>query len=203
MLTLYDFPTSGNCYKVRLLLAHLGIPYRRVHRDILKGETRLAEHLAVNPAGKVPVLETEDGVRYVESGAILWHFARGTRLFPVGAEEETRTLQWLLFEQSALAIPLGRPRYFIKILGKGEEFKDDIAKLMPLGRLALERVETHLADGNPPFFVGRRFSIADIALYAYTHLAPEGGYDLSTYPATRAWFERVRSEPGHISITDR
>ena len=202
MLTLYDFPTSGNCYKVRLLLAHLGIPYRHFHRDILKGETRSAEHLAVNPAGKVPVVETDGGVRYFESGAILWHFARGTRLFPAGVEEETRTLQWMLFEQSALAIPLGRPRYFIKILGKGEEFKDDIAKLMPLGQQALERVETHLADGNI-FFVGRRFSIADIALYAYAHLAPDGGYDLAPYPALRNWLERVREEPGHIAIDER
>ena len=202
MLTLYDFPTSGNCYKVRLLFAHLGFPYRRVHRDILKGETRAAAHLAVNPAGKVPVVETEEGVRYVESGAILWHFSRGTRLFPFNAEEEARVLQWLLFEQSALAIPLGRPRYFIKILGKGEEFKDDIAKLRPLGEQALARVETHLSEGNS-FMVGRRFSIADIALYAYTHLAPDGGYDLAPYPALRAWFDRVRAEPGHIAIDHR
>lgn len=202
MLTLYDFPTSGNCYKVRLLFAHLGIPFRRVHRDILKGETRAAEHLAINPAGKVPVVETETGARYVEFGAILWHFARGTRLLPGTVEDETRTLQWLLFEQSALAIPLGRPRYFIKILGKGGEFKDDIAKLMPLGQQALARIESHLAEGNP-YFVGRRFSIADIALFAYAHLAPDGGYDLAPYPAVRDWIERVRAEPGHIAIDER
>lgn len=202
MLTLYDFPTSGNCYKVRLLFAHLGVPYRRVNRDILKGETRSDAHLAVNPAGKVPVVETEDGTRFTESGAILWHFARGSRLFPSTADEETRTLQWLLFEQSALALPLGRPRFFIKILGKGEEFKDDIAKLMPLGQQALARIETHLVEGNP-YMVGRRFTIADIALYAYTHLAPDGRYDLALYPAIQAWHGRVRAQPGHVTIEGR
>lgn len=202
MLTLYDFPPSGNCYKVRLLFAHLGIPCRRVHRDIIQGETRGPDHLAINPAGKVPVVEDEGGRRFVESGAILWHFARGTRLFPATPDEETQTLQWLLFEQSALAQPLGRPRFWTKLLGKGEAFKSEIAAFMTLGHQALARLEAHLAEGNP-FIVGRRFTIADIALYAYPHVAPEGGYDLAAYPAMRTWFERVRSEPGHISITDR
>lgn len=200
MLTLYEFPRSGNCYKVRLLFGHVGVAYRRIGIDLLKGESRTPAFLALNPAGKVPMVETEDGRRYTESGAILARFARGSRLAPQGLEEEMQILQWLLYEQSAVSVPLGRPRFWLSVLGKADGHDAEIRALHELGHQALARLEAHLS--NDPFLVGRRFTIADIALYAYTHVAPEGGYDLSAYPALRGWLARVRAEPGHVAITD-
>lgn len=200
MLTLYEFPRSGNCYKVRLLFGHLGIAYRRMPIDLLKGESRTQAFLGINPVGKVPVVETEAGRRFVESDAILWRFAHGTRFAPRGLDEEAETLRWLLYEQSAVAVPLGRPRFWMTVLGKPDAFRAEIKAMHELGHQALARLDGHLS--GEPFFVGRRFSIADIALYAYPHMAAEGGYDLAPYKALLDWIARVRAEPGHVAITD-
>src|SRR5918997_133278 len=176
MMRLHDNLSSGNGYKARLLLAQLGLPYERVEYDIDRGETRTAGFLEkVNANGRVPVLETDAGELLPESGAILFYLAEGTPFLPEGRLERARVLQWMFFEQYSHEPKRER------------------------GYAALEVMESHLEDHD--FFVAGRYSIADIALYAYTHVADEGGFDLDGFPAVRAWIERVRSQPAHIPIT--
>jgi glutathione S-transferase len=201
MLTLYDFLPSGNGYKVRLLLSQLGRPFRLVELDILKGETRTPEYLAKNPDGRIPLLEFEDGRRLAQSNAIVFHLAEGTPFLPTDPWERALVLQWLFFEQYSHEPNVATVRFWVHELGRGadEAWAERIAEKREKGYAALDVMERHLASRR--FFVGERYSIADIALYAYTHVAPEGAFDLGRYPAIRAWLDRVADRPGHVLIT--
>ena len=198
MLTLYDFMGSGNGYKVRLLLAQLGTPYKLVERDILKGETRTPEFLAKNPNGRIPTLELEDGTHLAESDAILWYLAEGRAFAPADRLQRAQTLQWMFFEQYSHEPYIAVARFW-RIAGI-EPPPSELEAKQRGGTAALRAMEGHLTTRQ--FLVGERYTIADIALYAYTHVAPEGGFELEPYPAIRAWLARVRSQPGHVAITD-
>ncbi len=199
MLKLYDFLDSGNGYKVRLLLAQLGIPYELAEVDILKGESRTPEFLAMNPNGRIPLLEIEPGNYLAESNAILFHLARGSAYLPEAPLTQARILQWLFFEQYSHEPYIATSRFWIALLGKAEEFRDELAKKRAPGYAALGVMDRHLAQRD--WFVDGRYTIADIALYAYTHVAPEGGFELTGFPHILAWLARVRAQPGHIGIT--
>ncbi len=200
MLVLHDNLTSGNGYKARLLLAQLGIAYRRIEYDIDRGETRTPEFLAKNLNGRIPVLELEDGSFLPESNAILWYLAEGTPFLPADRRQRAEVLRWMFFEQNNHEPNVAGLRFWIM-------HAVPVTPLMALwaparrasGEAALAVMDGHLAVR--PFFVGERYSIADIALYAYTHVAHEGGFDLTPYPHLVAWLARVAAQPGHIPIT--
>ena len=199
MYRLYDYLPSGNGYKVRLALARLGMPYDRVEVDILKGETRTAEFLAKNPNGRIPVLELEDGGHLAESNAILWFLADGTPMVPDSRLARAQVLQWMFFEQYSHEPYLAVARFWLSILRVGEERREELQARQKGARAALVVMEGHLQDAA--YFVGGRYSIADILLYAYTHVAPEAGVELEPFPAVRAWLARVAGQPGHVPIT--
>jgi glutathione S-transferase len=199
VLRLYDYLESGNGYKVRLLLAQLGLDYERVELDILAGETRTPGHLARNPNGRIPLLELEDGSHLAESNAILWFLADGTPFLPKDRLARARVLQWMFFEQYSHEPYIAVLRFWAHA-GQLEEKRSQVPEKRERGEQALAVMEGHLAGRR--FFVDDRYSIADIALYAYTHVAEEGGFDLSRYPAVRAWIGRVAAEPEHIRITE-
>ncbi len=201
MYRLYDYLPSGNGYKVRLLLTQLGIPFELIEVDIAKGLTRTPEFLAKNPNGRIPTLELGPGVFLAESNAILFYLAEGTPFFPTDRLERARVLQWMCFEQYSHEPNIATSRFWIQHLGVTDERRAALEQKRLLGHAALGVMEQHLAARA--FFVGERYSIADIALYAYTHVADEGGFDLAPYPAIRVWLERVRAQPSHIPITDR
>ena len=200
-MRLHDHLSSGNGYKVRLLLAQLGVPFERIEYDIDRGETRTPEFLEkVNANGRVPVLETDDGELLPESNAILFYLAEGTPFLPEGRIERARVLSWMFFEQYSHEPNVATPRFWITHhVEMTEERRLSLETKRKLGYDALGVMEGHLTDHD--FFVADRYSIADIALYAYTHVADEGGFDLAGFPAVRAWIERVKSQPGHIPIT--
>jgi glutathione S-transferase len=198
MLRLYDFLPSGNCYKVRLLLTQLGIPFERVNINILKGESRTLEFLSKNSNGRVPVLEVEPGKFLSESNAILFYLSENTQFFPDDSWERAQVLQWLCFEQYSHEPYIATSRFWISELGKAEEYRDALNQKREPGYAALTVMEKHLT--NHKFFVGERYTIADIGLFAYTHVADEGGFDLARFPAIQAWLEQVKSQPQHISI---
>ena len=198
MLTLYDYLSSGNGYKCRLLLAQLGLPYRRVELDILKGETRTAEFLARNPNGRVPALELEDGTVLPESDAILFYLAEGTPFLPEDRLGRAQVLQWMFFEQYSHEPFVATPRYICRHFPADHPRRAELPGRLEKGHAALKVMEGHLATRE--FFVNDRYSIADIALYAYTHVAPDGGLSLDAYPAVRAWIKRVASQPGYIEL---
>jgi glutathione S-transferase len=199
MLTLYDFMGSGNGYKVRLLLAQLGLRYTLVERDILKGETRTPEFLARNPNGRIPTLQLEDGTHLAESDAILWYLAEGTRFAPETRLERAQTLQWMFFEQYShepyIAVARFWRHFFTKLTPQQEI---ELPGRMEKGYAALGVMERHLARNR--FFVGDRYGIADIALYGYSHVAGEGGFNLDNFPQVNAWLARVAAEPGHVTM---
>ncbi|KAA1053480.1 glutathione S-transferase family protein [Azospirillum argentinense] len=200
MLRLYDNLSSGNGYKCRLLLHKLGIPYERIELDIDRAETRTPEFLARNPNGRIPTLQLEDGSHLPESNAIVWYLAEGTPYLPDDREGRARVLQWMFFEQYSHEPNIATVRFWITHhVEMTEERKLGLVTKRRLGHDALGVMDGHLAERR--FFVGDRFSVADIALYAYTHVAEEGGFDLSGYPAVRAWMERVAAEGPHIPIT--
>jgi glutathione S-transferase len=199
MFKLYDFLPSGNCYKVRLLLTQLAIPFERIDVDILKGESRTPEFLSKNPNGRVPVLETDSGQFLAESNAILFYLSADTDFFPSERFKQAQVLQWLFFEQYSHEPFIATSRYWISILGKAEEYREALQQKREPGYAALAVMEKHLTQHN--FFVGERYTIADIGLFAYTHVADEGEFDLSEFPAIQAWIKRVQAQPGHISIT--
>ncbi len=195
-MKLYDFHESGNGYKVRLLLAQLGLAYERIELDILKGETRTPEYLAINPNGRIPVLELDDGGRLAESNAILCYLAEGTPFLPDERLQRAQALQWMFFEQYSHEPFIATLRFWY-FSGQAEQRKREIEERTPRGYEALGVMETQLAGRE---FLVDRYGIADIALYAYTHVAHEARFDLSAYPAVNAWLERVRAQPGHISM---
>jgi glutathione S-transferase len=201
VVRLHDNLSSGNGYKVRLLLTQLGIPFERIEYDIDRSETRNPEFLEkINPNGRVPVLETESGDFLPESNAILFYLADGTPLLPEGKFDRARVLQWMFFEQYSHEPNIATPRFWITHrVEMTDERRTALDQKRKLGYAALRVMEGHLKDRN--FFVGDRYSIADIALYAYTHVADEGGFELGGFPAIRAWFERVASQPGYIPIS--
>jgi glutathione S-transferase len=198
---LFDYLDSGNGYKVRLLLAQLGIDYRWTELDIDAGETRTLEFLKRNPNGRVPTLELDDGTNLAESNAILWYLAEASKLAPADRLERAQTLQWLFFEQYSHEPYVATPRYIVKHLPADHPRRAELAERLAKGRAALAVMETHLAERR--FFVAERYGIADIALYAYTHVAEEGGHDLAPLPSVRAWLERVAAQPGHVAIDVR
>jgi glutathione S-transferase len=200
MIRLYDYLPSGNGYKVRLLLTQLAIPFERVELDIIKGETRTPEFLRKFPNGRIPAVEIEDGKLLFESNAIIAYLAEGTPFMPVDRFQRAQVLQWLFFEQYSHEPYIASVRY-LEIHPEVKDPRRSIVETLmrPRGYDALGVMEGHLKSRE--WFVGDHYSIADIALYAYTHVADEGGFDLSNYPATRAWLERVESQPRHIPIT--
>jgi glutathione S-transferase len=198
MLTLYDYADSGNTYKARLLLAQLGLAYRSVVLDIDKGETRTSAFLAKNPNGRVPALELEDGTVLAESDAILCYLADGTPYWPAERVARAQVLQWLFFEQYSHEPYVATPRYIIRHLGRDHPRAAELPGRIERGHQALKVMETHLAA--TPFFVVQRYTIADIALYAYTHVAHEADIDLTPYPQVRAWLARVASQPGYVKM---
>jgi glutathione S-transferase len=199
MLTLYDYLDSGNGYKARLLLAQLKIPYTRVELDIDKGETRTKDFLKKNPNGRIPTLELDDGTFLAESDAIIFYLAEGTPFLPGDRLQRAQVLQWMFFEQYSHEPYVATPRYIIKHLGRDHARASELPMRIERGHQALQVMETHLASHS--FFVGERYTIADIALYAYTHVAHEGDLDLSRYAAVNAWLKRVAAQAGHIPIT--
>lgn len=197
-LRLYDFLPSGNGYKLRLLLTQLGVPFERVEVNIFKGETRTPEFLSKNPHGKIPVLEIEPGKYLAESNAILVYLSEGTEFLPYDRFLRAQVLQWLFFEQYSHEPFIATSRFLISILGKEKENHEAIKQKQELGYVALRLMETYLSTHT--FFVGERYTIADIALFAYTHVADEGGFDLTQFPAVQAWIEKVKTQPGYINI---
>ena len=202
MYTLYSMQRSGNSYKVRLALARLGIPYRLVEVDILKGESRTPEFLAKNPNGQVPLLEVAPGRHIAESNAILWYVAIGSRLAPEDRIERAEALQWMFFEQHSLEPNIGAAYFWLCLSKGGRELQQHaLEDWMEEGYRSLGVMEKHLR--RHPYFVANRYTVADIALYAYAHLAHECDYDLSAFPAINAWLDRVAAEPGHVTMLDR
>jgi glutathione S-transferase len=197
-LLLYDSAVSGNCYKVRQLFAHLGIDYERREVDVIDRSGRLELLGELNPALRVPTLVFDDGRSMGESDAIMFYFAEGTPYLPDDRWERAQVLQWLFFEQYSHEPNIAVARFWV-IAGITPSDADAKAKRRG-GIAALEAMERRLDDRT--FLVGERYSIADIALYAYTHVAPEAGFDLTAFPAINAWLARVAAEPGHILITD-
>jgi glutathione S-transferase len=199
MLRLYDDPISGNGYKVRLVLTQLGLPFEYVALDIVKSETRTPAFLAKNPNGRIPTLRLEDGTHLAESCAIIWYLAEGTTLAPGDRLARAQTLQWMFFEQYSHEPYVAVARFWHHLPKMSEEQQRQLPDKMKRGYAALDVMEKHLAPRQ--FFVAERYGLADIALYAYTHVAHEGGFDLSRYLAINAWMKRVAAQPNHITIT--
>ena len=197
-MLLYNSPVSGNCYKVRLLLAHLGLPYETVDVSVVERSNRPELLGGLNPALRVPTLVLDDGRPLAESNAILWYFGDGTPYVPEDLYERARVLQWMFFEQYSHEPFIAVARFLLAYSGRPEQFERQRDRLLAGGSAALDAMERHL-DGQS-FLVGDRYTIADISLYAYTHVAHEGGFDLEPYPAIRAWLDRVASQPGHVPI---
>jgi len=198
MLTLHGDHRSGNCYKIELLLAQLGLDYRFVAVDVLRGQSRTPEFLAMNANGKIPLLQLDDGRCLAESNAILCYLADGTPLWPAERFTRAQVLQWLFFEQYSHEPYIATARFIVQYLGRPPERAADLAAKMAPGHRALAVLEQQLA--KQPFLCGADYTIADIALYAYTHVAGEGDFDLTPYPHLRAWLQRVRAQPGHVSM---
>ena len=201
MTHLYDYLDSGNGYKIRLLLAQLQQPYSWSELDIMKGATRTQQFLAKNANGRIPTLELEDGTFLAESDAILWYLAEGSPFIPADRLGRAQVLQWMFFEQYSHEPYVATPRFIVRHLPEDSPRRAELPDRLARGRDAIKVMEAHLKTRS--FFVNERYSIADIALYAYTHVAPDAGLDLSPYPAVLAWMGRVASQPRHIPITYR
>ncbi|WPO45885.1 glutathione S-transferase family protein [Pseudomonas sp. S1Bt23] len=200
MYKVYGDYRSGNCYKVKLMLNLLGQPYEWHAVDILNGDTQTEAFLAKNPNGKIPVLELEDGTCLWESNAILNFLADGSEFLPSEPRLRTQVLQWQFFEQYSHEPYIAVARFIQLYLGLPQERQHEYEKLQKRGYKALDVMEHQLA--RTPYLVGEQYSIADIALYAYTHVAHEGGFDLARYPAIQAWMQRVESHPRHVGMLD-
>jgi glutathione S-transferase len=198
-LLLYDNAASGNCYKVRLLFSLLGLEYERRQVSVVDHSDREAVLGGLSPSLNVPAVVLDDGRPLAESNAILWYFAEGTPYLPGDPYERAQVLQWMFFEQYKHEPAIAVVRFWVSIARAGPPPGIDIEARREAGRAALAAMERHL-EGRT-HLVGERTTIADLALYAYTHVAPEGGFDLEPYPAVRGWLERVAAEPGMVPIT--
>jgi glutathione S-transferase len=198
MFTVYGMADSGNSYKVKLALEQLGLPYRWVEVDSGRGETRTAQFLAMNPNGKVPTLALDDGSFLPESNAILCYLAEGSPLMPVERLGRARVLQWMFFEQYSHEPYVAVARAILHYQAPDSPRRAELPRLHERGHQALAVMEQHLA--REPFFAAGRYSVADISLFAYTHCAADGGFDLGRYPAINAWLDRVRSQPRFVPL---
>jgi glutathione S-transferase len=197
-MLLYNSQVSGNCYKVRLLLAHLGIDYEREELSVVDRSNRKEVIGELNPALRVPTLVFDDGRVLAESNAIIYYLATGTPYLPEDAFERAKVLQWLFFEQYDHEPAIANVRFWVEFSASPPP-AEEIEARRALGYRALDAMEHVLSKQQ--FFVAERYTIADIALYAYTHVAGEGGFELEPYPAIRAWLARVAAQPGHVPIT--
>jgi glutathione S-transferase len=201
MITLYDYLDSGNGFKIRLLLAQLAKPYSWVELDILANGTRTPEFLAKNPNGRIPTLQLDDGTCLAESNAILWYLAEGSPFIPDDRLKRAQVLQWMFFEQYSHEPYVATPRFIVKHLPADSPRRAELPERMARGYAALGVMETHLSQHR--FFVDDRYSIADIALYAYTHVAHEVKFDLNPYPSVLAWMHRVAEQPRYVPLPQR
>lgn len=200
-MLLYNSAVSGNCYKVRLLLAHLGLPYETTEVDVVDRSGRPELLDGLNPALRVPTLVLDDGRPLAESNAIVWYLGDGTPYVPEEPYERAQVLQWMFFEQYSHEPYVATPRYIVKHLPADHARRAELPARLATGRAALKVMDEHLKSRR--FFVAERYTIADIALYAYTHVAHEGGHDLAPYLNVRAWLERIADQPGHVGISAR
>ena len=189
---------SGNCFKVKLLLDQLGQPYEWIPVDVLKKESRTPQFMTMNPNGRIPLLQTAEGEFLPESNAILHYLADGTPMLPTDRLAHAQVLQWMFFEQYSHEPFVATARYIVRYLGRPQEREEQLQQKIAPGYAALDVMESHLKSRT--YFVGEQYSIADIALYAYTHVAEEGTFDLSRFPAICAWLARVRSQPGYVGM---
>jgi glutathione S-transferase len=201
LITLYDYLDSGNGYKVRLLLTQLGIPYRYVEVDIMQGETRTPQFLAMNPDGRIPTIQLDDGRHLAQSDAILWYLAEGSAFLPSERFARAQVLQWMFFEQYSHEPYVATPRFIVRHLPADDPRRAELPQRLARGRAALEVMEKHLQSRS--YFVDERYTIADIALYAYTHVAEEGGLALAPHPQLRAWLARVAGQRPYVGLLDR
>jgi glutathione S-transferase len=190
--------SSGNCYKVKLTLVQLGIPHQWQHIDILRGDTKGEDFLRLNPNGKIPVLVMNNGELLCESNAILHYLAEGTPLLPTDRLQRARVLEWQFFEQYSHEPYIAVARFIQKYLGMPESRRAEFESKKMGGLKALHVMETTLE--KTPFLIGHDYTIADISLYAYTHVADEGGFDLADFPAIQTWLKRVQQQSGHVTI---
>jgi glutathione S-transferase len=197
-LVLYENPVSGNCHKVRLILDLLGIEHERRQLSVVDHSDRVEVLGGLSPTLNVPAVVLDDGRPLAESNAILWYFAEGTEYLPDDSYERAQVLQWMFFEQYKHEPGIAVVRYWDSIAGEDQPRPANLEERRADGRLALKAMERHLRDRD--YLVGDSFTIADIALYAYTHVAPEGGFDLEPLPAIRAWIERVEAQPGVVPM---
>ena len=197
-LTFFGDPISGNCYKLRLAAEQVGIPYEWQDVDILDGDTQTAEFLSMNPNGKVPVVRLPDGRVLAESNAILWYLAEDSELSGRDRYERASILEWMCFEQYSHEPFIATSRFIIRFQGMPESRRAELEATRGGGLKALDVMNRHLADR--PFFANDRYSIADIALYAYTHVADEGGFDVAPYEYVVAWLDRVSRQPGFVPM---
>jgi glutathione S-transferase len=195
MIRLHDFAASANCFKVRMLLSQLELPYERVPVDIFAGDSQTPEYLALNPAGRTPVLETEHGSAIPESGAILLYLAEGTPFLPTDPIERAYVHAWMFFEQNLLEPNVGTARFW-RLTGREDERPEAFARHFEAGAATLATLERALVERE--FLVGGAYTVADCALYAYTRVAREAGYEMEGYPAIAAWLDRVAATPGAI-----
>jgi len=198
MYQLYDFPGSGNGYKVRLLLGLLAIPYEYIEKDIMTGETRTPAFLAMNPDGRIPLLALESGDFLPESDAILYYLAEGTPYWPETRLDRARVLQWMFFEQYTHEPAVAVARFIVHFLPDDHPRHADLPALREKGHAALQIMENHLAGRD--WMAAERPAIADIALYAYTHVAHEGGISLENYTAINGWMARLEALPGYVAM---
>ena len=196
---LFDNLDSGNGYKIRLLLAQLGQSYDWTNLDLDAGESRTPQFLKRNPNGRIPTLELDDGTNLAESNAILFYLAEGSPFLPADRLGRAQVLQWMFFEQYSHEPFVATPRFIVRHLPPGHARYAELPDRLAKGRAAFAVMEQHLAARR--FFVAERYGIADIALYAYTHVAHEGGHDLEPYPSVRAWLDRVAAQPRHVALT--
>jgi glutathione S-transferase len=195
-MRLYDYVASANCYKPRLLLAQLDLPYERVPIDIFGGDTLTDEFAAKNPARSTPVLETDDGRYLQESDAILWYLAEGTDFLPDDPFERGHVLKWLILEQTDVMHGIGGLRFRL-LTGRWTPEQPEAKQRRKIARGALAMLEEHLSERT--FAVAERYTIADISLYGYTHTAPDAGFDLAEFPAVAAWLRRVEQTPRFVN----
>ncbi|MCG8432412.1 MAG: glutathione S-transferase family protein [Gammaproteobacteria bacterium] len=198
MPTVYGDIYSGNCYKIKLLLSLLGIEHEWVHVNILEGESRTERFREMNPNGKIPVVELDDGEILFESNAILNYFADGTDYLPQDKYLKAQVLQWQFFEQYSHEPFIATSRYIVKYLGSPDSHKETLEKRRVGGLAALKLMDEHLNGNN--YFVGDKYTIADISLYAYTHVAEEGGFSLGEYTNLGLWLERIAGHPRHVTM---